>query len=194
MATAYVATKRAAKRPSVGGARQTQHTEVQKLFSKVDYIFQKHDTNHSGALDRAQLKALMVEINNGEEVTEGEIDDCLKLHAKAKEGEIQWSEAYGLVKIWVQHVEVRPRLEPLMQKYDADKSGRLDKTQLKNLLADLNEGLPVTDSEVEWVLKNADKLGDGQIGRLELDAAISIWYYHIEEEGQGGTNCCCSVQ
>jgi len=173
-----------------GPVRVSDHSELQEQFKQVDAIFQKHDTDHRGALNRDQLKALMVETNYGQEVNDGEVDDVLKLYGLAKDGEIQQSEAYVTIKTWIEHVKARPRLEPLMLKYDTDSSGRLDKAQLKSLLIDLNNGAAVEDSEVDWVMVNADKLHDGQIGRLELEQAISLWYFHVKSKNEA---YCCSI-
>jgi len=52
--------------------------------------------------------------------------------------------------------------------------------QLGVLLMEMNEGVAVTDAEVDWVMTHADVLGDGQINKPELAFAVSLWYNHQE--------------
>ena len=63
---------------------------------------------------------------------------------------------------------------------DAGSLGRPRAQAVTELLQELNEGIPVRWSEVEWAIAAADKNNDGQLSRRELRAAIGWWYLHIE--------------
>ena len=62
------------------------------------------------------------------------------------------------------------------QHYDANNSGALERGQVRALLTDLNEGIQVTWSEVDWVIEAADIDGSGALEQGELRAAINWWY------------------
>jgi len=56
---------------------------------------------------------------------------------------------------------------------------QVDPTRLRSLLQELNRPEDVGDAEVDMVMREADILGDGRIGRAELMRAISAWYTHV---------------
>eukprot|EP01006_Ploeotia_vitrea_P016334 TRINITY_DN46951_c0_g1_i1.p1 TRINITY_DN46951_c0_g1~~TRINITY_DN46951_c0_g1_i1.p1 ORF type:complete len:209 (+),score=9.28 TRINITY_DN46951_c0_g1_i1:52-627(+) len=56
-------------------------------------------------------------------------------------------------------------LTALFERFDADASGALDRGELKALLTFLNDGIPPSDSELQFVLYNGDK-ADGEIDNL----------------------------
>merc|ERR1712216_272750 len=61
------------------------------------------------------------------------------------------------------------------ERFDTNKSGALDKAQLKEFMSDLNDGEPVDDSDVDWLVQKADVSESGDIHRLEILAATSYW-------------------
>ena len=48
--------------------------------------------------------------------------------------------------------------------------------QLKALLVDLNDGLDVEDSEVQDVMKKADRSGEGAIDKTEVSRSQNMAY------------------
>jgi len=58
------------------------------------------------------------------------------------------------------------KVKPLFEKYDADKSGFIDKEELGNLCSDL--GRKLTSEELEAALKDLDLNGDGNIDFSEF--------------------------
>merc|ERR1712093_672748 len=99
-------------------------------------------------------------------------------------GYLTLDEISGAMKCWRSYNEpaTQDRITKTFAMYDKDNSGKLDKEQLTKLLSDLNDQLPVEDSEVDWVLSHADVLGDGQISKIELGQAIAFWFVHVEGE------------
>lgn len=170
------------ERADVGSTRQRSFKNSKKIDGAQlqSDIFQMVDKNKDGILQKSELKELMVYINDGKYVDDQDVDDLMVLCDKSKDGAIDKSEFLSTVMLWNAYVQTLPDMEALMNKYDADHSGKLDATELKKLLTDLNDGIAVDDDEVSWVLKNADLLGDGKIGRLELEKAIAVWFHHFE--------------
>ena len=54
----------------------------------------------------------------------------------------------------------------------------MDKSQLKAMLVDLNEGEDITDDEVDIVFAAADISKTGVINKTEIRKAVNEWYAH----------------
>lgn len=68
----------------------------------------------------------------------------------------------------------------LFKKYDTDKSGKLDESQVKKLLTDLDSSTPPdtppSDEELHFILKVADKAhGGDHLEMQELEYAMKAW-------------------
>merc|ERR1711972_1284015 len=68
----------------------------------------------------------------------------------------------------------------MFRKFDTDGSGALNREQLRAYLQEMNGGETVTDEDVNYVLANADVMGDGQIAKIELCEATSVWWMKME--------------
>eukprot|EP01059_Diplonema_ambulator_P002590 TRINITY_DN12201_c0_g1_i1.p1 TRINITY_DN12201_c0_g1~~TRINITY_DN12201_c0_g1_i1.p1 ORF type:complete len:255 (+),score=81.63 TRINITY_DN12201_c0_g1_i1:49-813(+) len=77
--------------------------------------------------------------------------------------------------------ELRKRKEVSVQKvmeaYDLNKSGKLEKEQLKAVISRLNEE-EVDDREVQWLMATCDADNDGGIDKKELYTALSWWEHY----------------
>merc|ERR1719191_1168322 len=107
--------------------------------------------------------------------TDDQVEFCLKVADKAGDGAINPDELQELLTCWRTFAEHRQEFEDAMAKYDVSKTGTLLRDEVKMYLTDLNGGKLVTDKEVDWVMKQADVLGDGQLNKMELQRATSIW-------------------
>mmetsp|Transcript_31236 Transcript_31236/g.62996 ORF Transcript_31236/g.62996 Transcript_31236/m.62996 type:complete len:100 (+) Transcript_31236:367-666(+) len=95
--------------------------------------------------------------------------------------------------------ECKAEIDLVFEKYDSDKSGGLDREQLKNLLTELNAGGEPKAEEVDFVLMHADVIGNGVVTKPELAKAVSVWYVHVEKKQQQTDavkpgSACCLVQ
>eukprot|EP00746_Dinoflagellata_sp_MGD_P007862 gnl/MRDRNA2_/MRDRNA2_115649_c0_seq1.p1 gnl/MRDRNA2_/MRDRNA2_115649_c0~~gnl/MRDRNA2_/MRDRNA2_115649_c0_seq1.p1 ORF type:complete len:197 (+),score=49.76 gnl/MRDRNA2_/MRDRNA2_115649_c0_seq1:81-671(+) len=149
---------------------------------RIDEVFKQYDTNKSGVLERDQLKNLMQDMNGGYEVPDQDVDDLMALGDNSNEGSINKDEVLFAMQMWQDCLRTLPKIQGFMAKHDLDKTGKLDRAELKKLLEDLNDGVAVPNDEVSWVLEEADLIGDKKIGRLELQKAITLWYYHVEQK------------
>eukprot|EP01064_Diplonema_japonicum_P024717 TRINITY_DN3537_c0_g1_i1.p1 TRINITY_DN3537_c0_g1~~TRINITY_DN3537_c0_g1_i1.p1 ORF type:complete len:248 (+),score=62.61 TRINITY_DN3537_c0_g1_i1:62-805(+) len=77
--------------------------------------------------------------------------------------------------------ELRKRKEKSVKKvmdtYDLNKSGKLEKEQLKAVISRLNNE-EVDDREVAWLLATCDTDNDGGIDKEELFTALSWWEHY----------------
>ncbi|CAK8995210.1 Uncharacterized protein SCF082_LOCUS4256 [Durusdinium trenchii] len=104
-----------------------------------------------------------------------QVDFLLKLYDKAGDQSIELGELEELLTCWHTYTEHRELFESKLEKFDISKTGKLSQEELKAYLTDLNGGIEVEDSEVEWVMKEGDVLGDGQLNKMELWRATALW-------------------
>lgn len=85
---------------------------------------------------------------------------------------------------YMKEVAMKANLRKVIAKYDTNKSKKLEKDQLVQLMTDSDSSTPPgtkpSDEEVEFVLKVADKSGDGAIGITELQDAMACWHTFVE--------------
>lgn len=132
---------------------------------KLGKIIRTYDTNNSGKLERDQVVKLLTDMDSstppGTLPSDEQVDFLLKLYDKAGDQAIVIDELEELI-CWHTYTENRALFEDKLNKYDVSKTGKLSKEELKAYLTDLNGGIEVQDSEVDWVMQEGDILGDGQ--------------------------------
>lgn len=174
------------KRRQAAKSRQAAHDAAEMESERILKVFAQYDKKKNGKLDAAELKTLLQDYSS-KPVTDDEVTFVLRMADVKKTGAVERDELAGAMKVWSTYRDSGPMIDETFQKYDTDQSGKLDKEQLRKLLSDLNEGLPVSDEEVAWVLENADILGDGCISKIELTQAITYWMMHVEDEEEAKT-------
>ena len=63
--------------------------------------------------------------------------------------------------MWKRYLDSKPEIDEIFDKFDVNKSGKLEADQLKAFLTELNDGIAPSDDEVKWVLESADGAVDG---------------------------------
>merc|ERR1712216_748726 len=164
----------------------------------INVLFAKYDRNRSNALDRDELKALLVEFNEthghaGMKVEDQDLNDLMTMCDISKTGAINRGEVLRAVEVWKNYLKVLPTVDKYFAKYDSNNSGRLELGELKALLEELNGDLPVENYDVYWVIDHADRLGDGKIGKIEMKKMLSFWYVYMADQRRKTTSsyCCC---
>merc|ERR1712113_1326128 len=80
------------------------------------------------------------------------------------------------------------KINKIIKKYDTNKTGKLEKEQFIKLMTDIDDfspkGQPPTDEQVEFVLRTADKAGDGAINADELEEALACWTTFTEHRAE----------
>jgi Ca2+-binding EF-hand superfamily protein len=166
---------------------------------KLTELFKRYDTNNSGKLEREQINAILTDIDfstpEGTPPTEDELDFIVKVGDRSGDGCIERREFENALIAWRTYTKEREKLEELIKKYDHSGTGKLEKPELKSYLTDLNQGKEPTDDEVEWVMSEADFMGDGAIRTQEIMMATQSWYnfQQKKEEEQKANSACCSI-
>lgn len=172
-----------AKKANIAAARAKARDEYVKEHERIATVFNQYDKDKTGKIDQKELKTLMKDYSS-KDPTDDEVKFVMSMADESKTGYLTLDEISGAIKCWRSYQEpaTQAKIKTTFDTYDTDKTGKLDKEQLKKLLSDLNDRLPVEDAEVDWVLQHADVLGDGQIQKIELTQAIAYWWIHVEEE------------
>jgi Ca2+-binding EF-hand superfamily protein len=96
-----------------------------------------------------------------------------------------------VMESWITYVKNKPTIEGIFQKFDVDRNGSLSRSEVSSMLAMLNDGVPPSEEDTEWVITSADEIGDGEgIETPEVLQLISAWYIRpsletiAEEEDQ----------
>mmetsp|Transcript_39142 Transcript_39142/g.104939 ORF Transcript_39142/g.104939 Transcript_39142/m.104939 type:complete len:208 (-) Transcript_39142:271-894(-) len=80
--------------------------------------------------------------------------------------------------------EHKVRMNKLIKLYDTNHTNKLEKEQLMELLTAIDSSTPAgtqpTEEEVDYVVRSADRQGDGCIDAGELGAALSAWMTYTQ--------------
>eukprot|EP00747_Dinoflagellata_sp_TGD_P094999 gnl/TRDRNA2_/TRDRNA2_166310_c0_seq1.p1 gnl/TRDRNA2_/TRDRNA2_166310_c0~~gnl/TRDRNA2_/TRDRNA2_166310_c0_seq1.p1 ORF type:complete len:195 (+),score=35.94 gnl/TRDRNA2_/TRDRNA2_166310_c0_seq1:71-655(+) len=171
----------AADRGTASETRKMWADKERQRLAKNREIIKKYDSNLSGKLEADQLRKLLEDLNDGSEVSDDEVAYMMLINGEANDA-IDITQLTIVLNKWTSYMQVSPEITPLLEKHDTNHSGRLEKDQLKNLLTDLNDGKEATDEEVDWVMEQADLLGNGVITKPEMKRAVALWYTHVEGE------------
>mmetsp|Transcript_44677 Transcript_44677/g.103231 ORF Transcript_44677/g.103231 Transcript_44677/m.103231 type:complete len:218 (+) Transcript_44677:142-795(+) len=77
-----------------------------------------------------------------------------------------------------------PQVDPmrdLLERYDVNRSGKLEEDEVRHLLADFNEvkpGKQPSNLEYSYVLKTAGAVGENAIGKQQLMFVLKYWRYY----------------
>mmetsp|Transcript_2256 Transcript_2256/g.4194 ORF Transcript_2256/g.4194 Transcript_2256/m.4194 type:complete len:201 (-) Transcript_2256:33-635(-) len=155
-------------------------------------LIKKYDDDASGMLEHDDLKNLLTDMNYGKPVSDDEVKFMLDSTDTSADGAINVQEMQMLLMVWNTYQRQLPEIEALMETYDEDRSGRLEREELEKMLTQLNDGRPVKKWDVDFVVKEAGLLaGDGTIGKPEVKRAIRAWYTAVDVRQQSQ---CCTVQ
>jgi Ca2+-binding EF-hand superfamily protein len=149
----------------------------------VQQVLRQWDESRTGALKFEELRAWLSAISGNREISTCEVKWVMSMAARDK------TEDYTKLSLtpelfapaaeaFLSYNTAKPTIDELMEEYDMDKSGTLNRSELAQLLKALNENIMPADKDIDWVMDHADVIGNGVITRPELSKAISLWYLH----------------
>jgi len=194
MATAAIVAARrhnqANKRPAVAtsnvtAARIKAKQEELKRRSEIQELFIKYDTKMNGKLDEEELKKMLTDTDTstppGTQPSDEEVKFIMSVADWDESGKIEKSEISYVMSAWRILTAKRTELGEVLKEFDKEGNGQLDKAQLTAYLTKLNEGIPVSAEEADWVWAQADVLGDGAIHGPEIVMASAAWFAYVED-------------
>jgi len=142
---------------------------VARIRGDVKATFRQVDTDNSGFIDKAELRAVLQKL--GGDVSEEEVEKCYAELDENDDGQIDFEE----FSRWYLKSEnrIESDVESLFNKFDHDNNGHIEIDELENLVAACQGGPEKpTAEEVEKARKILDSNDDGQISKAEFMA----WY------------------
>ena len=157
--------------------------QMRTCAATIDYLFDRVDLDHSNTLDMEELRNLMSEISQGAVVRE---DDLLFVMQHAQRGSddtgtIARSEVKQAISLWRYLQHERAFIADRFDEFDADNNGKLSRMELNAMMTSLNDGISVTEKEVDWVLRAGNPsvdVSDKTRGGLDADearGALAMW-------------------
>mmetsp|Transcript_55268 Transcript_55268/g.129341 ORF Transcript_55268/g.129341 Transcript_55268/m.129341 type:complete len:190 (+) Transcript_55268:196-765(+) len=152
----------------------------------VKDVLSTWDEGRSGNLTFAEVSKWLSAVSNGKVPTDDEVKwvICMANRKQTTDFEnvaIEPNAFQRALEAWMSYNECKSEIETVFDKFDSDKSGGLDREQLRNLLTELNGGEAPNSQEVDFVLMHADVIGNGVVTKPELAKAVSVWYVHVEK-------------
>ncbi|CAE7198823.1 unnamed protein product [Symbiodinium natans] len=151
-------------------------------------MIQNYDSQQKGGLDRAELQALLADLTSTD-VTLDELDFFFSVNDSSGDGMIGPDELPAVLRIWDSHIHELEYVRDLMTKFDGNRDGGLQREELRKLLQDLNDGMDVDDAEVDYVMEEADLMGNGVVTSMELKRAIAFWYGNVHHQRVSSRTC-----
>merc|ERR1712113_265055 len=142
----------------------------EKSIAKAEVMFKEADTDGSGYIEKDELKVVLTEMSKSEglqEPTDDQVNRRMKALDISGDGKISFGEFLNFLA----SMKVMMICAAAFSEVDTDKSGTIDKAELKVVLNALYEkqGLPApSDEDVNKFMTALDKSGDGVIDFFEF--------------------------
>lgn len=144
--------------------RGRQHGLSQQKRQEIREAFELFDTDGSGTIDAKELNVAMRAL--GFEMTEEQITQMIADVDKDGSGAIDFDE---FVHMMTDKMGERDTKEELMKAFriiDQDENGKISASDIQRIAKDLGESF--TDREIQQMIDEADKDGDGEVNSEEF--------------------------
>lgn len=156
MATSYKKTTLAKPK------KRTELTEEQK--QEIKEAFDLFDTDGSGTIDAKELKVAMRAL--GFEPKKEEIRKMIQDVDKDGSGVIDFPEFLDMMTAKMAERDPREEMLKAFRLFDDDETGKISFKNLKRVAKELGENM--TDEEIQEMIDEADRDGDGEISEEEF--------------------------
>ena len=128
-------------------------------LEELKEAFSLFDTNHNGVIDARELKAAMRAL--GYEVTNAACREMFREVDKDPETSLNFDEFCKIMAPRLKKADERDEVMKVFQIFDSDNQGFITIRELKRMAEDCGEML--SDQEMQEMIAEADKTGDGKI-------------------------------
>eukprot|EP01051_Picozoa_sp_SAG22_P008698 SAG22_NODE_681_length_7933_cov_27.729257_5_plen_240_part_00 len=125
----------------------------------------------------------------GELVAESWVQFVVTMSDVSDPNQLERAELLRALAIWkalMSREQMFASLDSAFDRFDTSRTGTLSQVELRALLTELNEGIPVSPAETSWVLESVDPselkqaaAGKSELQRDELRSAVATWYFHV---------------
>lgn len=154
--TTSTATRRE-KKQSRQGLTEEQKQEIREAFDLFD-------TDGSGSIDAKELKVAMRAL--GFEPKKEEIKKMIVDMDKDGSGTIDFDEFLLMMTTKMSDRDAREEIMKAFRLFDDDSTGKISFKNLKRVAKELGENM--TDEEIQEMIDEADKDGDGEVNEEEF--------------------------
>ncbi|KAJ3391377.1 Centrin-1 [Entophlyctis sp. JEL0112] len=141
-----------------------EHTLSADQKQEIREAFDLFDTDGSGTIDVKELKVAMRAL--GFEPKKEEIKKMIDGIDKSGSGTIDFNEFLALMTAKMAEKDSREEIRKAFRLFDDDETGRITFKNLKRVAKELGENL--TDEELQEMIDEADRDGDGEINEDEF--------------------------
>merc|ERR1719145_459880 len=145
------------------GGRQRQGLDDEQL-EELREAFNLFDTEHSGTIDARELKAALRAL--GFEVKKEDVRRMLSDIGKDPAQPIDFNDFCEMMKGRMPDKNSRAEIDKVFALFDEDETGKISFRNLKRIAQELGESL--TDEEMQEMIEEADRDGDGLISPDEF--------------------------
>ena len=142
--------------------KRTELTEEQK--QEIKEAFDLFDTDGSGTIDAKELKVAMRAL--GFEPKKEEIRKMIADVDKDGQGVIDFTEFLDMMTVKMAERDPREEMLKAFRLFDDDETGKISFKNLKRVAKELGENM--TDEEIQEMIDEADRDGDGEISEEEF--------------------------
>ena len=150
------------RRAKKGKGRPNELTEEQK--QEIREAFDLFDTDGSGTIDAKELKVAMRAL--GFEPKKEEIKKMISDIDKDGSGTIDFNEFLEMMTAKMGEKDSREEILKAFRLFDDDETGKITFRNLKRVAKELGENM--TDEELQEMIDEADRDGDGEINEEEF--------------------------
>lgn len=169
------------KREKVGRLRRAVAAEIGMHKVEVKKTLKTWAADHQGHIKYREVPTIMLHLNGDIPATPENIHfvmACGDQHGLDEDVDVDV--LTDALAVWRCMRQQEGELDRQFVKFDENKSGVLERNQVKELLKELNDGIPVSWQETDWVIEAADFDGRGALNQRELRAAIAWWYLNVD--------------
>jgi len=149
-------------KPKSGKVGRPELTEEQK--QEIKEAFDLFDTDKSGTIDYHELKVAMRAL--GFDVKKADVLKLMKEYDRKESGQIEFADFQEIMTQKMAERDPEEEIRKAFQLFDDDHSGRISLKNLRRVARELGETL--TDDELQAMIDEFDKNGDGEIDEAEF--------------------------
>mmetsp|Transcript_9405 Transcript_9405/g.21381 ORF Transcript_9405/g.21381 Transcript_9405/m.21381 type:complete len:196 (-) Transcript_9405:177-764(-) len=175
-----------AVRASREARKRAKERDDAERKARARQIFASFDKDSSGALSSKEVSQMLTQLGDGTPPTEAELAFIMHTSdTRPPAGHLGAEEFASALSSWrcyqSEFSEPTSMGYVMFERHDTDKTGWLNRAQLKGLLADL-KGEPISDVDVEWVMSKGDIMKDNKISKLEFKMVVAAWFQKVMQE------------
>ena len=147
-----------------GGSKNKKFELTEEQKQEIREAFDLFDTDGSGTIDAKELKVAMRAL--GFEPKKEEIKKMISDIDKDGSGTIDFSEFLEMMTAKMSERDSREEILKAFRLFDDDETGKISFRNLKRVAKELGENM--TDEELQEMIDEADRDGDGEISEDEF--------------------------